>query len=102
MNTTVNLSLPREQLTLLNDVKDLTEKLLASSVNKMYLTESQAAVRLNVSKATLRKWREGGWLRFYQEGDNVRYRADYLDEDFEKRALVKPYMEPLLKRARKK
>jgi excisionase family DNA binding protein len=102
MNTTIQLSLPEEQLQLLENVKDLVERQLALQSRALWLTEQEAAERLKVSKSTLRKWKDEGWLRYFAEGGNVRFRADYLDEDFEARTLVRASMQPLMVSARRR
>jgi hypothetical protein len=89
--TTIALSLPAEQVQLLEELKFQNEKILAMQNSTAYLTEPEACERLKISLTTIRLWRKEGWLRFFAEGSNIRYRVDYLDIDFEKRALVKAY-----------
>jgi len=96
MNTTIALSLPAEQLALLETVKYQNERILAMHNNTAYLTEPEACERLKISLTTIRLWRKEGWLRFFAEGANIRYRVDYLDADFEARAMVKSSMAPLI------
>jgi len=102
-STTVSLSLPTEQLQLLDDVKALLEQKIALENGQAFLKTEQAAERLKVSVSTLNAWREEGWLRFFQQGSTIRYRTDYLDQDFEKRAMIKtsalPLQRPLNRRA---
>lgn len=88
MNTTIALSLPAEQIELLEALKYQNDRILSMQNRSAYLTEPEACERLKVSLTTIRKWRKDGWLRFFAEGDNIRYRVDYLDADFEKRAMV--------------
>lgn len=88
MNTTIALSLPAEQIELLEIVRNQNEKILAMQSASAYLTEAEACERLKVSLTTIRKWRKDGWLRYFAEGENIRYRRDYLDADFESRALI--------------
>ena len=101
--TTVSLSLPSEQLQLLDDLKFLLEQKIAFENREAYLTTDEAAERLKVSVSTLNAWRNEGWLRFFQQGSTVRYRMDYLDQDFEKRTMIKtsamPLQRPLNRRA---
>lgn len=96
MNTTIALSLPAEQLELLETVKYQNERIIQHQSRSSYLTEQEACDRLKVSLTTIRKWRKDGWLRYFAEGDNIRYRVDYLDADFESRALVGASMRPLI------
>ena len=100
--TTINLSLPEQQLELLETVKFQNEKIIAMVNHAAYLTEQEACERLKVSLTTIRLWRKEGWLRYFAEGANIRYRVDYLDADFETRAMVKAYMTPLIKDSKKK
>lgn len=88
---TIALSLPSEQVELLEALKFQNERILAMQNKTAYLTEPEACERLKISLTTIRLWRKEGWLRFFAEGSNIRYRADYLDADFESRALVKAY-----------
>ena len=88
---TVKISLPEQQIQLISELKLVCEKLLASNLNTLWLTEPQAAQRLKVSMTTIRKWRNDGWLRYFAEGHNIRYRMDYLDSDFEARTLVQGF-----------
>ncbi|MPR36517.1 helix-turn-helix domain-containing protein [Salmonirosea aquatica] len=87
--TTIQLSLPQEQLDLLEDVRTLTQRQLEFLNRTVWLTESEAAERLKISVSTLRNWRAEGWIRYFAEGNSIRYRLDYLDDDFEARSLVK-------------
>ena len=87
--TTISLSLPNDQLELLETVKFQNDKIIALVNNTAYLTEQEACKRLRISLTTIRLWRKEGWLRYFAEGANIRYRIDYLDADFESRALVK-------------
>ena len=86
---TVTLSLPNEQLELLETVRYQNDKIIAMTNQTAYLTEQEACERLKISLTTIRLWRKEGWLRYFAEGANIRYRIDYLDADFESRALVK-------------
>ncbi|WP_426292032.1 helix-turn-helix domain-containing protein [Dyadobacter endophyticus] len=96
MHSTIQLGLPPEQLSLLQSVKELTEKLLAAQNNTVWLTTEEAADRLKVSKQTIEAWRKAGWLRYVQDGPKLfRYKADYLDIDVEKKLGVKAFLAPL-------
>lgn len=68
----------------------------------IYLTEQEACERLKISLTTIRLWRKEGWLRYFAEGANIRYKAQYLDEDFENRALVKASLQPLINNLNKR
>ncbi|PWJ55071.1 excisionase family DNA binding protein [Dyadobacter jejuensis] len=98
MNTTIALSLPPEQVELLEIVRTQNERILAYQNQSTYLTEPEACERLKVSLTTIRQWRKDGWLRYFAEGANIRYRADYLDADFEARSLVNATMAPIIKK----
>lgn len=102
MNTTIALSLPAEQLELLELVKFQNERIIAMQNNNAYLTEQEACDRLKISLTTIRLWRKEGWLRFFAEGANIRYRVDYLDADFEARALVRSSMTPLVNQLKRR
>lgn len=91
MNTTIALSLPPEQLEMLETIRQQNDRIISLQMQSAYLTEQEACDRLKVSLTTIRKWRKDGWLRYFAEGDNIRYRVDYLDADYEKRALVNGY-----------
>lgn len=99
--TTIALSLPPEQIELLEAIRAQNDKILDLTNNAAYLTEQEACERLKVSLTTIRLWRKEGWLRYFAEGANIRYRVDYLDADFEARAMVKAYMTPLIKGSKK-
>jgi excisionase family DNA binding protein len=96
--TTISLSLPPEQLQLLEAVKILNEQVLASKNENQWLTETEAAQRLKVSKSTIEKWRHEGKLRYKRDGVIIRYRANQLDEDFENFAGVVAFAAQLGKR----
>lgn len=96
--TTISLSLPPEQLQLLEAVKFLNEQVLASKNENQWLTEIEAAKRLKVSKSTIEKWRNDGKLRYNREGVIIRYRANQLDEDFEKFAGVIAYQSAIVRK----
>ena len=97
MNATVTLSLPEEQLDLLQDVQHLLKKYVEHLNKEVWLKEPDAAERLQVSLSTIRAWRKEGWLRYVGVGENIRYRADYLDADFEAKGLVKASLAPLMR-----
>ncbi len=82
MNTTVTLSLPPEQLLLLEQMQQLLQKSIATQNGSAWLTESEAAHRLKVRECEIRTWRMEGWLRNHQVDEQVLYRPDELDEDF--------------------
>ncbi|MGX5854546.1 hypothetical protein ACWKW6_12930 [Dyadobacter jiangsuensis] len=88
MNTTVSISLPPEQLQLLEQVKELMARQVNFQIGGAWLTEKEAAQRLKVNECDIRTWRLEGWLRYFQVGAEVVYRTDYLDEDFEDHAFV--------------
>lgn len=88
MNTTVSISLPPEQLQLLEQVRELMTKQVNFQIGGAWLTEKEAAQRLKVNECDIRTWRLEGWLRYFQVGREVVYRTDYLDEDFEDHAFV--------------
>jgi excisionase family DNA binding protein len=96
--TTISLSLPPEQLQLLEAVKILNEQVLASKNENQWLTEIEAAKRLKVGKSTIEKWRNDGKLRYNREGVIIRYRASQLDEDFERFAGVIAYQSAIAKK----
>lgn len=90
MNTIVQLSLPQEQIQLIERVEQLVKKVVESQNKSFWLTEDEAAERVKVSKSTLQKWRKEGWLRHYRDGEKiVLYRADQLDADIEKRLFIR-------------
>ncbi|TDB67090.1 helix-turn-helix domain-containing protein [Arundinibacter roseus] len=86
--TTISLSLPEEQLELLATVQELLNRQVEQNNHAVWLKEQEAADRLKVSLSTIRKWRGEGWLRYIGIGENIRYRANYLDDDFEAKGLV--------------
>tara|TARA_R110002124_G_scaffold60626_6_gene166219 strand:+ start:417 stop:746 length:330 start_codon:yes stop_codon:yes gene_type:complete len=100
--TTIALSLPADQLELLHILKEQNDRLIELKNRTVYLTEPEAAERLKVSLTTIRQWRKEGWLRFFAEGANIRYRTDYLDEDFENRAIVKSTFTPFISNSKRK
>lgn len=100
--TTIALSLPAEQLELLEALRYQNEKIISYQSISAHLTDPEACERLKVSLTTIRKWRKDGWLRYFAEGDNIRYRVDYLDSDFESRALVKAPMHQIMKPVNRK
>lgn len=100
--TTIALSLPPEQLDLMETLRVQNDKILEIANKAVYLTEQEACDRLKVSLTTIRLWRKEGWLRYFAQGNNIRYRADYLDEDYEARALVKASMQPLMTQLKKR
>lgn len=102
MNATVTLSLPEEQLHLLENVQALMSRYVEHLNQKVWLKEPDAAERLQVSLSTIRAWRKEGWLRYVGVGENIRYRADYLDADFEAKGLVKASFSPLMQDVRRK
>jgi excisionase family DNA binding protein len=95
--TTVTLSLPQEQLDLLEDVQHLLKQYSDHLNHSVWLKEPEAAERLKVSLSTIRAWRKEGWLRYVGVGENIRYRAEYLDADFEAKGLVKASLAPLMR-----
>lgn len=95
--TTIALSLPPEQLQLLEAVKILNEQVLAAKNQDQWLTEKEAAARLKVSKSTIEKWRMDGKLRYSRDGVIIRYRANQLDEDFERFAGVIAFQQKIKK-----
>jgi excisionase family DNA binding protein len=95
--TTIAISLPEEQLGLLRSVENLLSRHTEQANGAVWLTEAEAADRLKVSLSTIRKWRSEGWLRYFSEGERViKYKATYLDADFEAHCLVKAANEPLI------
>ena len=97
--TTIQISLPDDQVELLAGLKDVQERLLAAQNSSVWLTTEEAAERLKISKQTIDIWRKAGWLRYVQAGSKLfRYRSDYLDEDVEAKLGVRAYLEPLTKR----
>ena len=86
--TTVQLSLPDEQLRLLEQVYAQNAKLLLGMNGAVWLSEEEAAARVKVSVSTLRKWRTDGWLRYQKIDKVVFFRAEYFDEDVLKRGNV--------------
>jgi len=93
---TVQLSLPPEQLALLEQVKALTEQYLAVANDTVWLTEDQAGARFQVTGQTIKKWRLNGWLRYIKDEAGsgrglVRYRVDWLDEDVVRKLGVMPF-----------
>jgi len=90
--TTVQLSLPEDQLKLLRALKEQNEKLLGLLNRNAWVDENEASERLRVSKATIQRWRKAGWLRHYRDGEKiVLYRTDQLDADVERYLGVKKY-----------
>ena len=68
-------------------VVTLTQSFTASSENRI-LTDVEVAVRLGVSRFTVRSWRLKGFgPRFLKLGRAVRYRSSDVDE-YERQALV--------------
>lgn len=95
--TTIALSLPEEQLTLLQTIHEQNTKILATINGSAWLSEEEAAQRLKVSVSTLRKWRGEGWLRYHKIEKVILFRAEYLDEDVEKKGYVQAFLSPLSK-----
>lgn len=93
--TTVSLSLPQEQLELLADVQHLLKKYVEHLNKQVWLKEPEATEHLKVSLSTIRAWRKEGWLRYVGIGENIRYKMDYLDADFEAKGLVKASLSPV-------
>lgn len=91
---TIQISLPEEQLTLLENLKQQNEKLLKMLNQNAWLNEDEAAERLGVSKATVQRWRKEGWLRHCRDGEKIIiYKKDHLDHDIEKKLGVSKYRE---------
>eukprot|EP01034_Spumella_vulgaris_P021299 gene21299-27327_t len=68
---TISLSLPNEQLELLEMVKYQNDKIIAMTNKTAYLTEQEACERLKVSLTTIRVWRKEGWLRYFAQGGGI-------------------------------
>lgn len=88
MNTTITLSLPPEQLLLLEQIAAMQQQLINFQVGGAWLTEKEAAQRLKVNECEIRTWRLMGWLRHYELDGQVRYKSDELDQDFQTQAQV--------------
>ncbi|TAF48642.1 MAG: DNA-binding protein [Runella slithyformis] len=86
--TIVQLSLPEDQLRLLERVYEQNAKLLQGMNGSVWLSEEEAAARVKVSVSTLRKWRADGWLRYQKIEKVVFFKAEHFDEDVLKRGCV--------------
>lgn len=98
--TTIALSLPEEQLTLLQTIHEQNTKLLATMNGSVWLSEEEAAQRLKVSVSTLRKWRTDGWIRYHKLEKVILFKAAELDEDVVHRGAVVAPMKVLTKRSK--
>lgn len=79
MNTTINLSLPAEQLDLLREIH-AQQKILIDTVNaSAWLDDDALCARFGVGKTTLRRWREEENLPFCQIGDKRLYNPGLVD-----------------------
>lgn len=79
MGTTINLSLPPEQLALLEEIKNLQTILVKTANALAWLDDDALCVRFGVGKTTLRRWREDETLPFSQIGDKRLYSPGLVD-----------------------
>lgn len=84
MTTTVQISLPLEQLELLNRVESLLLKNLEEANKTRWLTLSEACDRLKVKETKLREWIKYYQLPYYGMGEIKRFDANEIDEWFKK------------------
>lgn len=88
MVTSVTLSLPEEQLLLMEKLAEMQQQLINFQISGSWLTEKEAALRFKVKECDVRTWRLEGWLRHYQVGDEIRYKSEEIDQDFEDQAKI--------------
>ncbi|AXE21201.1 hypothetical protein DR864_27405 [Runella rosea] len=100
--TTIALSLPQDQLELLQTIQEQNDKILAAMNASVWLSEEEAADRLKVSVSTLRKWRADGWLSYHKIEKVVLFQAAELDAEVKARGLVQASLSPLMKTATKR
>lgn len=79
MGTTINLSLPPEQLALLEEIRNLQTILVQTANATAWLDDDALCVRFGVGKTTLRRWREEEALPFCQIGDKRLYSPMLVD-----------------------
>lgn len=80
MGTAVYLSLPPEQLALLEVIRKQQELLLESANSEAWLTDEMVAKRFHRSVSTIRRWREDFGLPYRQLGDARLYIPNEVDE----------------------
>jgi Helix-turn-helix domain len=80
MNTTIDLSLPKEQLDLLREIHAQQKILIDTANAAAWLDDDALCVRFGVGKTTLRRWREDEALPFCQIGDKRLYAPKLVDE----------------------
>ena len=85
MNTTIELSLPQDQLDAIRDNTAANRALFELMNRSHWLDTKEAAERLGVSESTIRNWIDEGWLGGVQVDRVLRFRVDKLDAAFEKR-----------------
>lgn len=100
--TTIALSLPQEQLQLLQTIQEQNAKILEAMNATVWLSEEEAAERVKVSVSLLRKWRTDGWLRYHKIEKVVLFRAAELDADVEAKGFVQASLSPLMKTTTKR
>ncbi|AEI46757.1 helix-turn-helix domain-containing protein [Runella slithyformis] len=100
--TTIALSLPEEQLQLLQTIQEQNAKLLAAMNAAVWLSEEEAAERVKISVSLLRKWRTDGWLRYHKIEKVVLFKTAELDADVEAKGFVQASLSPLMKTVTKR
>lgn len=80
MNTQVMVSLPPEQLQLLESIKAQNDIIINHRNEHHWLTDEMVAKRLHCSATTLYRYRQSGELPFRQYGGNRLYVPSEVDE----------------------
>ncbi|MDI9872131.1 helix-turn-helix domain-containing protein [Flectobacillus roseus] len=78
----LEISLPKDQLELLELVKRQNETLLSQKVANVWLNDEDVAERFGVSVSLITKWRKNFGLPFSQIGEVRRYSAQKIDTWF--------------------
>ncbi|WP_026995180.1 helix-turn-helix domain-containing protein [Flectobacillus major] len=78
----LEISLPKEQLELLELVKKQNETLLSQKVGSVWLSDEEVAQRFGVSVSLITKWRKQFDLPFSQIGEVRRYSTQKIDAWF--------------------
>ena len=87
MTTTVQISLPTDQLELLSRVEQSLAKLNAAQNCGVWLTMEQVGERLGVKEGTVRNWMKTEKMPFSKIGEVTRFNATKVDAWFEKKSM---------------
>lgn len=79
------LSIPPEQVDLLQVVAAQLERIHAATLGRDILTLEEACQELKCSPNTLKKWRDEGWLPFFSEGKIIKFKRDAIIRAYELR-----------------